>query len=714
MARGNVIEVVVRTTDETREGTESVRRNSNKLKESFADVSARAAGMLSANIISAGVSAFRDFTSGSIEAASDLGESVNAVQQIFGNSQKTILDWGKQNANAFGLSQQAFNELATPLGAGLKNAGLSLQDTSKWTIDLTKRASDMASVFNTSVPDALEAIQAGLRGEADPLERYGVGLSAAKVQAEAMAETGKKGASSLTSQELATARLNLIMKQTSATSGDFQRTSGGLANATRIQEARMKDLQAEIGQKLLPAKLLLVKAEAGFADILANKVIPAIEKFSGWLKKNPDLVRTFAVVIGVVLAAAFYSWAAGAAAAAAATIAATWPIILIVAALAAVAAALVYAYNHSEKFRTVVQAVVAAVVKAFHWLADAIGKVIEWIKDHWGTISHILMTPIRIAVGYIKLQWLIIKSTAEFALKAVIFLFVTLPGKIRSSVGDLRKLLIDKGHDVIQGFWDGLKAIWNKVTGWVGGLAGWIKSHKGPIDFDRRLLEPAGQAIMNGLWNGLKAGAGPIGGWLKEVTGNFGKAGQGAVSAGVERWRDTALRALAYTGSPMSWIGSLLSRMQRESGGNQYAINNWDINAKRGDPSRGLMQTIGGTFSAYARELAGRGIYDPFANIVASIRYANSRYGSAPSGWNRPGGYDSGGWLMPGTTLATNLTGKPEAVFTQDQLASFGGGGARLEVVPGGEGDFERFMVMMIRKWVRVRGGTAEKAFGRG
>ena len=145
-----------------------------------------------------------------------LNESINAVQQVFGNNSKAMLDWGAKNSEAMGLSKNAFNEAITPMGAMLKNLGLTGKQTSDSTLDLTQRAADMASVFNTSVPDALEAVNAGLRGESDPLERYGVHLSAAAVQTEAFSETHKTSAKALTNQELALARVNLIMKQTSS------------------------------------------------------------------------------------------------------------------------------------------------------------------------------------------------------------------------------------------------------------------------------------------------------------------------------------------------------------------------------------------------------------------------------------------------------------------------------------------------------------------
>ena len=260
----NEVEIVVSATDKTKPGFDQAKKNAEGLKGSLKSVGTVAAGVLSADLMIKAGAAFGRFVGDSIRQASDLGESVNAVNKTFGSSAKEIQDWGKNNATSFGLSTAEFNKMATPLGASLKNAGLSLQDTSKWTIDLTKRASDMASVFNTTVPEALDAIQAGLRGESDPLEKFGVGLSAAKVEARALADTGKTTASSLTDQEKATARLNVIMEQTSSTAGDFADTSDQYANATRIATAEIDNAKAALGQALLPV-LAKVATAAGAA-----------------------------------------------------------------------------------------------------------------------------------------------------------------------------------------------------------------------------------------------------------------------------------------------------------------------------------------------------------------------------------------------------------------------------------------------------------------
>jgi hypothetical protein len=73
---------------------------------------------------------------------------------------------------------------------------------------------------------------------------------------------------------------------------------------------------------------------------------------------------------------------------------------------------------------------------------------------------------------------------------------------------------------------------------------------------------------------------------------------------------------------------AILQIIQHESGGNPNAQNNDDSNAANGDPSRGLMQTIGGTFSSYHVQGTSNNIFDPVANIAAGVNYAVNRYGS--------------------------------------------------------------------------------------
>lgn len=132
-------------------------------------------------------------------------------------------------------------------------------------------------------------------------------------------------------------------------------------------------------------------------------------------------------------------------------------------------------------------------------------------------------------------------------------------------------------------------------------------------------------------------------------------------SAGVEQWRQLAAKALQMTGQyTAANLNLLLYQMKTESGGNPNAINNWDINAKRGTPSKGLMQVIDPTFRAYAYPGYNKNIWDPLSNMLAAIRYTLSRYGSLANGW-KGHGYALGGFPQTGEMFIANERG-PELV----------------------------------------------------
>lgn len=201
-----------------------------------------------------------------IKLASDTGESLNAASVVFKESTKVIEEWGKNAAEQAGLTSAEFYQSSAVIGAGLINAGASADTAADQTIELTKRAADMASIFNTDVNDALLALQSGLRGESEPLRRFAISLDEASVNARATAMGLVDAEGEVTAYGKSQARLALIMEQSNRFQGDFVNTSDQLANGTRIVTARIKEQAAQMGEQLLPLVLKVVQGVGGLVD----------------------------------------------------------------------------------------------------------------------------------------------------------------------------------------------------------------------------------------------------------------------------------------------------------------------------------------------------------------------------------------------------------------------------------------------------------------
>jgi SLT domain-containing protein len=171
---------------------------------------------------------------------------------------------------------------------------------------------------------------------------------------------------------------------------------------------------------------------------------------------------------------------------------------------------------------------------------------------------------------------------------------------------------------------------------------------------------------LKSVWGGLVRAGGAIGGFFAKLLGFHG-------GGGVGQWSGVVAQALSMLGLPMSLGPLVLYQMQTESGGNVNAINLTDINAQMGDPSRGLMQVIGSTFAAYHVPGTSTNIYDPLANVAAALNYAmhNRGFGTGPGQIGSGHGYDTGGWLPPGVSLAYNMTGQHELVTPQSELRKY-------------------------------------------
>jgi hypothetical protein len=194
------------------------------------------------------------FAKQTIDAASDLNETVSKSQQIFGTASKSVEQFASNSAKQFGMSKKTAIDAAASFGAFGKAAGLTGEDLGTFSTDLVALSADLASFGNTTPEEAALALGAALRGEAEPIRKFGVLLDEATLKQEALAMgiiTNTKSA--LTPQQKVLAANAAILKQTADAQGDFARTSDGAANQQRIMSATLEDVQAKLGEKLLPA-----------------------------------------------------------------------------------------------------------------------------------------------------------------------------------------------------------------------------------------------------------------------------------------------------------------------------------------------------------------------------------------------------------------------------------------------------------------------------
>jgi hypothetical protein len=214
------------------------------------------------------------FTKGlmpAIQAASDLQENTSKIKVIFGDAGKAVTDFAKTAAREIGQSQNQVLAAAGTFGTFGKAAGLAGDQLATFTTDFITLSADLASFNNTTPDEAINAIGSALRGEAEPLRKFGVLLNDATLKSAALELGIYSGSGALTAQQKILAAQKVIYEQTGDAQGDFERTSDGLANQQRILSAQFENVKTKIGEALLPAFQTLI-------TFLNNEVLPAVDR----------------------------------------------------------------------------------------------------------------------------------------------------------------------------------------------------------------------------------------------------------------------------------------------------------------------------------------------------------------------------------------------------------------------------------------------------
>jgi len=271
-------------------------KEAEKSTKGFQDKAKVFSGAVQGIFAGAAVAAVVGFAKESIAAFSNLEQSAGAVESVFGSAADGIVAKAKTAAEEFGLSTSEFQASAATLGAQLKNQlGLDVDEAADKTTDLIGVASDLAAQFGGSTSDAVAALSSLMRGERDPIEKYGVSMNEAAIQAKALEEGLADANGEIGPQAKAAAALEIVYEQTADAAGAFGREADTIAGQLQRSQAKFEDLKAEIGEGLAPAFGLAMDAAAALEPVIESLT----SAFDGATEAIDPLIDELTTLLGV-------------------------------------------------------------------------------------------------------------------------------------------------------------------------------------------------------------------------------------------------------------------------------------------------------------------------------------------------------------------------------------------------------------------------------
>lgn len=434
------------------------------------------------------------FALSSVKDAVDLNETISKTETIFGKSGASILKWSESTATSMGLSQNEALTAVSSFGNLYDQLGFTGKQSATMGKQFVGVAADMASFHNAAPVDVLDALQAATRGEYDALQKYVPTINAAAVQQEAMAQTGKTVVSSLTDQDKALALNSLVMKGQGKAAGDFERTSGSLANQQRILTAEFANVKAGIGQALLPVMLQLM-------GVVRESLLPQLEKFSAWFKENGPAAIDAAVAAFTKFLEILKPIAA--------FIVDHWQgLLILVGVFYGFVAALALVNVAVAAYRAVMTAV--AIAQGVHAALTGAGTV-AIAANTVAMQAHAVVSKAVTAA-----QWLLNAALTANPIGLVIVAIVALV-----AIFVIAWKNSETFRDIVLGAWEAIKtatsAVWDFVKGVLGGVWDWI-STAGSAAFE------AVKGVIVAVWDAISGATGTVWNAIKttlETVWNF-------------------------------------------------------------------------------------------------------------------------------------------------------------------------------------------------
>lgn len=211
-----------------------------------------------------------------VMAASNFEAEFEGVNQVFGEAAKSVQAFAKQAGDSAGITETAALQASKTFGLFAVNSGLAQDEAAKFATSLVQLAGDLGSFNDVPAAEALQAIQSGLQGQAEPLRKFGVFLTDDALKAEALAMKIYDGVGALSAQQKMLASYSLILRDTQIQQGDFVKYQETFGNQLKSLTADFESLKVQIGMELLPVLAELLPTVRTLIGELGSKLTAAV------------------------------------------------------------------------------------------------------------------------------------------------------------------------------------------------------------------------------------------------------------------------------------------------------------------------------------------------------------------------------------------------------------------------------------------------------
>lgn len=477
-----------------------------------------------------------------IKAQAEIQQSLGGSEAVFENNAQVVKNWAASAAGSMGISTNMALETANKMGSLFQGAGISAKQSSEMTMDMSKRAADVASVMGVDLESAMEAVTGAAKGNFTMMDNLGVAMNNTTLEAYAQSKGIDKTFASMENAEKIGLAYQLFMEKTGKYAGNFEKENQTLAGSFDVLGSSWQNVLYSMGDpKMLDSAIQQLSKAITNMFAAVSEVLPSIITSIGTLLTDllpiiieaintllPELVTMLTKTLGTLIQ----------------TLVDALPSLIttLIDAISNLLPVLLEAiYILVEGIIAVLPMLITAIVDFMNQNQKAVGdvlyKLLFAIIDLIPVLVEALAEALPMIVG-VLIQGMIMSTPlfAKAAWKLLVAIILLIPALINGLASGMEKAMLSMISSVTKagpgmlkssgqafgniskGFNDWVSGFNAKVKGFFTGLVDWMKNAWGST-------QSIGKDLIRGIWEGIKA----MGNWLKDKIKGFADSTIGSI-----------------------------------------------------------------------------------------------------------------------------------------------------------------------------------------